>query len=130
MTEFRDLIPRLPVRDLQRTVRFYCDVLGFRVEVSWPDAEPTFVILSRNQATVGFFAPSEHQPGPPGYAELYVRVTDAVALHEQLASLVAIEWGPEVYAYGRREFAIRDPDAYLLIFTEPTDDPQTTSEPD
>jgi hypothetical protein len=35
-----------------------------------------------------------------------------------------------VYSYGRREFAIRDPDRYVIIFTEPTDDPPTTSEPE
>jgi hypothetical protein len=42
---------------------------------------------------------------------------------------VAIEWGPEVYDYGRREFALRDPDGYLVIFSEETDDPPTTAEP-
>jgi hypothetical protein len=30
---------------------------------------------------------------------------------------------PEVYHNGCREFAIRDPDGYLIIFTEETDDP-------
>lgn len=34
-------------------------------------------------------------------------------------------WGPEVYHYGRREFSIRDPNGYELIFSEPTDDPPT-----
>jgi hypothetical protein len=42
---------------------------------------------------------------------------------------VPIEWGPEVYSYGRREFAVRDPDGYLVIFTEPTDEAPTTTEP-
>ena len=36
-----------------------------------------------------------------------------------------IEWGPEVYWYGRREFAIRDPSGYLIIFSEATTDPPT-----
>lgn len=129
MSEFHELIPRLPVLDLQRTMQFYVEVLGFRMDVSWPEGQPTFVILSRGAASIGFFA-GEHQAGPAGYAELYFRVTEAAALHEQLASHVSIEWGPEVYGYGRREFAIRDPDARLVIFTEPTDDPPTTSEPD
>jgi hypothetical protein len=29
-----------------------------------------------------------------------------------------------------RTIAIRDPDGYLIIFTEPTDAPPTTSEPE
>jgi hypothetical protein len=37
---------------------------------------------------------------------------------------------PEIYSSGRREFAIRDPDRYLIIFTEPTDEPTTTREPE
>jgi hypothetical protein len=45
-------------------------------------------------------------------------------MHADLAGVVPIEWGPEVYFYGRREFAVRDPDGYLLIFTEPTDEAQ------
>jgi hypothetical protein len=40
-----------------------------------------------------------------------------------------IEWDPEVYSYRRREFAVRDPNGYLLIFTETTNDPPTTDEP-
>lgn len=61
--------------------------------------------------------------------ELSIEVIDARALHALLEPTVPIEWGPEVYSYGRREFAIRDPDRYVIIFTEPTDEPPTTSEP-
>ena len=32
---------------------------------------------------------------------------------------IAIEWGPEVYDYGRREFAIKDNNGYLLALSEP-----------
>jgi catechol 2,3-dioxygenase-like lactoylglutathione lyase family enzyme len=40
----------------------------------------------------------------------------------------AIEWGPEVYAYHRREFAFRDPDGHVVILSEVTDDPPTCRE--
>jgi hypothetical protein len=33
-----------------------------------------------------------------------------------------------VYQYGRREFAIRDPNGYMIIFTEQTDDPPTCAD--
>jgi uncharacterized glyoxalase superfamily protein PhnB len=54
---------------------------------------------------------------------LYLDVDDARALHEELQRKVAIEWGPEVYFYQRREFAFRDPDGHLIIVSEATDDP-------
>lgn len=64
-----------------------------------------------------------------GYAELYIEVTDSQMLHDSVKTRLPIEWGPEVYSYRRREFAVRDPDGYLLIFTETTNDPPTTDEP-
>lgn len=126
---FEELIPRLPVADLARTITFYRDVLGFRSAVLWPDEAPTFAILERDAASVGFFVPDASRPGKIGGAELYIRVPDAGSLHADLKGKCAIEWGPEVYSYGCREFALRDPDGYLIIFSEPTDDPPTTIEP-
>lgn len=46
-----------------------------------------------------------------------------MALYATIAGNVAIEWGPEAYSYGRREFAIKDPNGYLLVFSERTKDP-------
>jgi catechol 2,3-dioxygenase-like lactoylglutathione lyase family enzyme len=129
MTEFRQVIPRLPSGDLPRTVAFYTVRLGFEVDVAWPEERPSFVILRRDATSLGFFEPNEHQPGNVGYVELYIEVGDALDLHRRIASQLAVEWGPEIYSYGRREFAIRDPDGYLVIFTEPTEEPPTTPEP-
>lgn len=129
MPTLSQVTPRLPVNDLRRTIVFYTEHLGFGVDVLWPDRRPTFVILCRDSTSLGFFELAEHQPGPIGYAELYIEVTDAGKLHQSLMDRVPIEWGPEVYSYGRREFAVRDPDGYLVIFTEPTNEPPTTSEP-
>ena len=128
MSRFADVTPRLPVADLQRTIAFYQDALGFRADMVWPDHDPKFALLKRNNVTLGFFVPMEGQPNSIGYAELYIEVEDAQSLHAQLSNHLAIEWGPEVYSYGRREFAIRDPDSYLVIFTEPTDEPATADE--
>lgn len=63
-----------------------------------------------------------------GACELVFDVEDVRGLHASLAGAVPVEWGPEVYFYGRREFAVRDPDGNLLIFSEPTDDPPTCPE--
>jgi hypothetical protein len=83
--------------------------------------------MRRDATTVGFFEPTEHHRGAIGDVELYVEVTGAAELHSLLLPRVPIEWGPEIHAY---EFAIRDPDHYLIIFTEPTDERPTTSEPE
>jgi hypothetical protein len=59
---------------------------------------------------------------------LSFEVRDAQALHSSLAGSIPIEWGPEVYWYGRREFAFRDPNGYLVIVSEETADPPTCTE--
>jgi catechol 2,3-dioxygenase-like lactoylglutathione lyase family enzyme len=121
--------PRLPVADLGRTIDFYTRVLGFRVAVRWPEREPTFVILDRDSVSLGFFTAAAHRgPVTIGTADLYLGADDVRGLHAAIKDRVPVEWGPEVYFYGRREFAVRDPDGYLLIFTEPTDDPATSLE--
>jgi catechol 2,3-dioxygenase-like lactoylglutathione lyase family enzyme len=126
---FTGVTPRLPVSDLRQTIEFYTRILGFRVGVLWPDVAPTFCILDRDDVSLGFFAPDAHRgPVVVGTADLYLGVDDVRAVHAAIKDTVEIEWGPEVYFYGRREFAVRDPDGYLLIFTEPTDEPPTCPE--
>jgi catechol 2,3-dioxygenase-like lactoylglutathione lyase family enzyme len=121
--------PRLPVVDLGRTIAFYTQVLGFQVSVLWPDDKSTFAILDRDAVSLGFFTLDAHRGKVTiGTADLYLGTEDVLGLHAAIKERVKIEWGPEVYFYGRREFAVRDPDGYLLIFTEPTDDPPTCPE--
>ena len=118
--------PRLPVADLGRTVAFYTRILGFEISVLWPDDRPTFAILDRDAVSLGFFTPDAHRGHVTiGTADLYLGADDVRALHAAIKDEVSVEWGPEVYFYGRREFAVRDPDGYLLIFTEPTDERPT-----
>jgi catechol 2,3-dioxygenase-like lactoylglutathione lyase family enzyme len=126
---FVRVTPRLPVKSLDCTIAFYRDILGFEVAFVWPEPDPTFAMLLRDQIQVAFFETTEHNPVTIGSAELYIEVADAKAMHQAIRGVVTVEWGPEVYTYKRREFAIRDPDRYLVVFTEPTDDPPTTDEP-
>jgi hypothetical protein len=60
-----------------------------------------------------------------GHGTLSFDVNDARAIHATLQGRMTVEWGPEVYWYGRREFAVSDPSGYLIIFSEQTEDPPT-----
>jgi catechol 2,3-dioxygenase-like lactoylglutathione lyase family enzyme len=125
MTSFLKVSPRLPVQDLRRTVDFYTKTLGFDAGDPWPADAPSFVIVARDEITVQFFLSSADPPPAEARPTLSFDVDDARAIHAALLGKVNIEWGPEVYWYGRREFAILDPDGYMLIFSEPTSDPPT-----
>lgn len=124
---FTGVSPRLPVRDLRRAVDFYTGALGFDVDLLWPQDAPTFAIVRRGDVFVQFWTAAETDT--IGDALIYFDVTDVRAMFATLEGRVQIDWGPEVYTYGRREFAIRDPDQYQVVFSEETEDEATTGEP-
>src|SRR5262245_47772219 len=119
MPRFLALSPRLHVADFQRSLAFYRDVLGFEVEATFPDATPSCALLSRDNvgSQIGGLA-AKKSDGERPTVTLYFEVDDARALHAALKDRVAIEWGPEVYFYQRREFAFRDPDGHLVVVSE------------
>jgi catechol 2,3-dioxygenase-like lactoylglutathione lyase family enzyme len=128
VTRFSRVTPRLPVADLRPAIEFYTNVLGFKLGLLWPEVAPTFAILDRDGASIQFCLAEAPGQESAERATLCFDVDDVGALHASLRDRVAVEWGPEVYWYGRREFAVRDPDGYLLIFSERTDDPPTCRE--
>ena len=126
MTKFQTVMPRVMVTEITRTANFYCESLGFTVDVLWPEKSPVFCILSRNHVRLGFYIADEHRPNARiGSAEFHIDVQGVTELHDQLKPKMSVEWGPEVFFYGRREFAVKDPDGYLVIFSEQTTDPPT-----
>ena len=120
MARLLKVSPRLPVRNLARTIEFYTSLLGFEPS-TWPADEPTFVILYRDDTSVQFYV--SEQGDDCGFGTISIDTDDARAVHAALVGKVAIEWGPEVYWYGRREFSFNDPDGYAIIISEVTSDP-------
>ena len=123
---FKRAIPRFASANAQCTVDFYSKILGFELAVTWPAENPKFIILERGSTRLAF----DIVPGTPvqdlrSSNGFYLDTANVRALHEEIWEQVTVEWGPEVYSYGCREFAIRDPDGHLLVFTEATSDPPT-----
>lgn len=142
MVRFSEVVPRLPTLDLELSIDFYGTVLGFELSLLWPEKAPRFAILRRDEVELQFFVQAECQDENVdvesrdsggdrlesrgiGEATLSFDVDDALELHSLIESVVAVEWGPDVYSYGRREFAFRDPNDYLIIISEPTEDDPT-----
>lgn len=124
MARYMLAIPTLPTSDMSATVAFYRDLLGFDVAVLWPDDEPTFCILIKDAVEVSFTAAPEGWLADRGVA-MRLRVNDTLAIYEQVRDVVEVEWGPEVYDYGCREFSIKDCNGYSLIFSQETDETPT-----
>lgn len=115
---------RLVASDIREAVAFYRDVLGFTVDTIWgPDADPEGCILDRGDVHLLFHRDDGSEPKMSGV--LVIEVDGVVNLHERIDGKAEVLWGPEIYSYGMREFAVRDPNGYRLAFCEPTDDPPT-----
>lgn len=126
---FLSVTPSLFTTNIASTVEFYTRHLGFTLDTLWPAEEPTVAILDHGPVHLLFYAERLDSPGEPTMSgELRFDVEEVQAFHDRIASEVEVLWGPEVYHYGRREFSIRDPNGYALIFSEPTDDPVTCPE--
>jgi len=116
---FRSLTPMLQTSDMDRTVDWYRDVLGFRCTRRMGDE---WCRLEQDGVSLMFMR-NAHVGEPHATATQYIYVDDVSALWEGLEGRIAPEWGPEDMPYGMREFAIRDPDGYLLSFGQPLSSP-------
>ena len=119
-------VPMLEVADLQETMRFYVDVLGFTCQGTWGhDADnPSWCSLRLGAATLMFTwsPPHDHGDGdvhshePALSGSIYCYPDDVDALAAELEGKVTFEFGPQTMIYGMREFGVRDPNGYMLIF--------------
>jgi len=125
--QFSSLTPNLIVADIERSLAFYRDVLGFSVVATVFKTTPyVFVIVRSGPVEVYLNAPApatEEYPslrGRPigGSLTLFVRITGIRAAYESLKTCVPIEMPLEKKWYGVTEFACTDPDGYVITFAE------------
>ncbi|HSP13566.1 MAG TPA: VOC family protein [Thermoanaerobaculia bacterium] len=121
MTRIVDLRCVLAVRDLQKSTRFYIDVLGFRRDFG--DGSDGWSFLSRDNFKVMLGeCPGEKPASELGdhsyFAYLIVEGLDQLYL-EVSARGAEIISRPANQPWGLREFGIRTPDGHRIMFGEP-----------
>ena len=115
------LVPALLVKDMAKTLAFYRE-LGFELGGCHPDLEcATWAEVARDGVVLQFHTePPCGTPIAPVFSGTFYFFPDSVeALADELREKVEFAWGPEVMAYGMREFGVQDPNGYYLAFTEP-----------
>jgi uncharacterized glyoxalase superfamily protein PhnB len=110
---FNALTPMLQITDMRRTLDWYGSVLGFRCTAN----EGYWARIEREGVTLMFMR-NDHLGEPHATGTQYIYVDDVRALWDSIKDRVRAEWGPEEMSYGMLEFAIKDPDGYLLSFGE------------
>ena len=121
------MTPLLNVEDVSRSLGFYRDNLGFRVDEDFEhEGKLVWARISRGTVAVMINTSEERaargaRSSPQTYddAVFYFTVDDARALRRELAE-AGCDPGPvERQAYGVDEFTMRDPDGYELAFGSP-----------
>ena len=127
MTKFTSITPNLLVRDVEKSLTFYRDVLGFTMGETVPDKAPfVFVWMKRDEvavflndikAAVADYPAAAAMP-PGGTAAMFFIVTDVDAYHAQVAPKANVILPLKTQFYGLREFAVTDPDGHIITFAE------------
>ena len=128
------LVPEMLVRDLARSLVFYCDLLGFTEKFGRP--EDGFVYIETGHAQImleampddlsNVWVTGELAPPLGRGLNLQIEVADVRVIHDRLA-MAGIDlfrplrrsWYREgEHENGQDEFLVQDPDGYLLRFMQ------------
>lgn len=114
------LTPLLFVQNIEVSLAFYRDQLGFEMTQKWePAGKLAWCRLVRGNAAV-MLQQADEEDGPPerrgrGVA-FYFLCDDADAMHAELAGRSLSLDPPQVAFYGMKQLYLKDPDGYELCF--------------
>ncbi|MEA3441408.1 MAG: VOC family protein [Chloroflexota bacterium] len=123
----KKMTPNLMVEDVNRTIEFYSDVLGFELLVTVPEkGQFNWAMMKLDDVELMFQARSSLGGDLPVLADapiggsltFYTEVTGLKELYEQCKDQVEIvqEW--HTTFYGTQEFAFRDCNGYIIAYSE------------
>ncbi len=111
---FKDIIPKLPMRDKMLTKEFYLNQLSFELISDYGD----YILLKKDEIEIHFFEFKSLDP-LENYEQVYIRVIDINKLYKSLLdNAIAIHPNGhlEVKPWRQKEFSLLDPDHNLLTF--------------
>lgn len=114
--------PHFFVSDLLKSVDYYVDVLGFERPNLWGDP-PVFAMPRHGDFMVMLNQCEGYDPNPNGVREqwdAYFWCDQTAAYFERVKAAGGriVHEPVERDLYGMREFAVLDPDGYMLVFAE------------
>jgi catechol 2,3-dioxygenase-like lactoylglutathione lyase family enzyme len=117
--------PFFIVRNVSKSLSFYCERLGFEIEYQEPEFEPFFAIVRRDGAMifvkgVGVEPLPNCKRNPDARWDAYASVADPDALAAEFASRGVTFSKPLQDTHdGLRGFELEDVDGYVLFFGRP-----------
>ena len=125
---FRRFAPMLIVPDVAEAAEWYTRTLGARLQHTLP-VDPPYqwaslvlgdveIMLARGDSARVWYSDDLGLSDTPSNFIGYIYVSDALGLYEQIREASAVLLEPTDQPYGMREFAIRDPFGFVLVFAE------------
>jgi catechol 2,3-dioxygenase-like lactoylglutathione lyase family enzyme len=121
----RAVAPTLTVDDLEASVAFYCDVLGFVVAERWQEAGATRGVRLRAGAAEFFLSQDDGRQGPDRPKGAGIRLLcSTVQEIDRLAEAIVARGGrlaqpPMDQLWGVRDLAVEDPDGFQITIYRP-----------
>jgi uncharacterized glyoxalase superfamily protein PhnB len=108
------LVPMLWTKDLEQSIAFYCDVLGFECA----NRMEGWASLKKDDVELMLSLPNAHEPVDriQFTGSFYFHPDNVAELWQQINERATVVYPLEDFAYGMREFAIRDNNGYILQF--------------
>jgi len=132
MPHVKKLTPNLIVSSVEQSLAFYEEVLGFSRGMTVPEQSP-FVfaavasgpveIFFNDRSTVAKESPQFAGKALGGGNTMFIEIDGVDAYHDRIKSRAKVVLPLVTQWYGMREFAIEDPDGYVLTFAQPIDKP-------
>jgi uncharacterized glyoxalase superfamily protein PhnB len=126
--QLKAAVPTFLVADVSSTAHWYADKLGFRTAGTVPTGEPyVYASLQRDGVELmllrlaGYQKPDLTSRRPEGVWDAYVRMEGVHAFYETVRGQPFIRTPLRKQPYGDWEFEVRDPNGYILVFSELTD---------
>jgi uncharacterized glyoxalase superfamily protein PhnB len=117
--------PTFLVADVGYTAHWYAAHLGFQMAGAFPDGVPyAYASLRRDGVEImllnlaGFQKPDLTVHRPEGLWDAYIRMRGVQSFYEGLRDQGFIKMPLRKQPYGDWEFEVRDPNGYILVFSE------------
>jgi lactoylglutathione lyase len=124
----QSLTPNLMVNDIEETIEYYTDILGFTLLMTVPETgHLDWGMVKRNEVVMMFQSAQNLKEGlprlkgekPGGGVTLYIKVDKVTAIHEEFYNNdVEIISDLESTFYNTIEFSIVDNNGYILTFSQ------------
>jgi uncharacterized glyoxalase superfamily protein PhnB len=123
--EIGSAVPTFLASDVGGTARWYAEHLGFQIAGTFPDDEPyAYASLQRDHVEImllrlsRYVKPDLAAQRPEGLWDAYFRMRGVEEFYETVRGQDFINMPLKQQSYGDWEFEVRDPNGYILVFSE------------